>query len=341
MSCDDCSGGGGSKPTFVPQEHASPRGIRQGVPPYKLFFTWDIQYACNYRCTYCIVFESGQWDSVLKKKDREPVSAQRWMDIWDGIFDKYGTAHVHVSGGEPFHYPNFVDIAAHMTRRHTLEADTNLSFNVNEFIGKVRPGSFRFSASFHPEFAELKPYLLKCRKLKEAGHDFPHATFVTWPPHLPMLGDVKKAFSDIGVTLNVITFRGRYKGKDYPDAFTEEERRLINEAAGNQIVTETYQNWYKGKDQGSENHSRQAVLCHAGQMYAKIHPNGDALRCCFIDERGKMGNLIDGTFELYDEPKICEYRNCSCWRSMIVGEEDRWLKFWVPENSPARGGFGK
>lgn len=324
--------GGGMRPLpppAVPGRDGDPAGFRRFTPPFRVFFTWDITYRCNYRCTYCIVFESPQWDSVLAKKDRPPVPAERWMEIWDGIYEKYGSAHIHCSGGEPFYYPRFVDILAHITGKHTMECDTNLSFDVDTFIGKVRPGTFRFAPSFHPEFAKLGPYVEKCRKLKAAGYDLEGANYICWPPHVKDIPTFKAALNDVGVGLTLIPFRGRFDGKDYPDAYTLEERRLINRNSYNPILSEDYGSYYKGANQGGENHTKRNALCRAGQMYAKIHPDGTALRCCFIDDRGIIGNLLDGTFKLYEDPMNCEFPACSCWKSMIVGEEQRWLRHWV------------
>lgn len=300
---------------------------RRLLPPFKVFFTWDLQYSCNYRCTYCLVFESPQWESVLAKKDRT-IPAERWMEIWDDIYARYGSTHIHCSGGEPFHYPRIIDILAHITPKHSMECDTNLSFDVADFIGRVKPGTFRFSPAFHPQFAVLEPYVEKCRRLREAGYDLQGVNFVCWPPHLKQIPDLKKAFDGIGVVLTLMPFRGRFEGRDYPDAYSPEERRFINSHSGNPVLSEDYGSWYQGGNQGGENHTRQAALCRAGQMYAKIHPDGTALRCCFIDDRGRIGNLIDGTFRLSDEPRPCEFPACSCWKCMIVGEEDRWLRHW-------------
>jgi MoaA/NifB/PqqE/SkfB family radical SAM enzyme len=274
-----------------------------------------------------LVFKSPQWETVLSKKDRT-ITAERWMEIWDGIYERYGSAHVHCSGGEPFNYPRFIDIVAHLTRKHTMECDTNLSFDPAAFIGRVKPGTFRFSPSFHPEFAVQDPYIQKCRQLREAGYDLEGVNYVCWPPHLKGIPELKRALEGVGVVLTLMPFRGSFQGKDYPDAYTLEERRFINAHSGNPVLSEDYGGWYKGANQGGENQTRRAALCRAGEMYAKIHPDGTALRCCLIDDRGRMGSLIDGTFQLYEGPRNCEFSVCSCWKCMIVGEEGRWLRHW-------------
>lgn len=69
-------------------------------------------------------------------------------------------------------------------------------------------------------------------------------------------------------------------------------------------------------------------LCRMGQMYTKIHSNGNAYRCCLIKEEGLLGNLIDGTFKFYEEPKPCVYDKCPCWVAMISDEEENWLFHW-------------
>jgi MoaA/NifB/PqqE/SkfB family radical SAM enzyme len=306
-----------------------PKGFRKFLPPFRVFFTWDISYVCNYRCTYCILFESPQWDGYLSKKQRAPIPAERWIEIWDDIYDKYGSTHIHCSGGEPFYYPRFIDILERLTEKHTMECDTNLSFEVEKFIGRVDRNTFRFAPSFHPEFATIEPYVEKCKKLRDAGYDLEGVNYIAWVPHIQKMPEYKAAFDKIGVTFTVIPFRGKYQGKDYPDAYTLEERKFINQCSGNKILTEDYGSWYKGGSQGGENDTRKSASCRAGQMYAKIQPDGNALRCCFLDDRGSVGNLIDGTFKLYDNPEICEYPACTCWKSMIVGEEERWLRHWV------------
>jgi MoaA/NifB/PqqE/SkfB family radical SAM enzyme len=83
--------------------------------------------------------------------------------------------------------------------------------------------------------------------------------------------------------------------------------------------------------------SRKGEVCRMGQMYTKIHPDGTAYKCCFIDDRGKLGNLIDGTFSLYEEPRACEYDQCSCWVAMIAGKEKDWLFHWAIPKSALEG----
>jgi len=151
---------------------------RKSIPPYQVFFTWDIHYACNYKCSYCILKE--EWDA-LSKKNRYP-GINKWIEIWDSIYRKYGSCRLHISGGEPFVYPSFLELIAHLAEKHTLTFDTNLSLDVFSFTKKIKPERVRFAATFHPEFTELASYLERVKHLKENGFEI-IVDYVAYPPN--------------------------------------------------------------------------------------------------------------------------------------------------------------
>jgi len=292
---------------------------RQSIPPNRVFYTWDIHYACNYRCSYC--FFAKEWD-VKAKENRYP-DLVRWKEIWDDIFERYGSGHIHVSGGEPFTYPSFIDLVAYLTEKHTVEFDTNLSFDVLEFISKVKPGRVKFATAFHPELVSIDSYLKKALRLKKEGFDI-GINYVAYPPQLDRMKKYKAAFGRHHISFDIMPFRGEYQGRIYPKEYIAGEKELIKNCDSNLAISTRMLDWYD-KDKTS----RKGQLCRMGQMYTKIHPNGDAYRCCYIDDRGKLGNLIDGTFSLWEEARPCEYIECPCWTAMIVGREKEWLSHWV------------
>ncbi len=291
---------------------------RQSIPPNRVFYTWDIHYACNYRCSYC--FFAKDWD--IRARENRYQDIGRWKEIWDDIFHRYGTGHIHVSGGEPFTYPSFIDLIAHLAEKHTVEFDTNLSFNLSEFISKVRPGRVKFATAFHPQFTTLESYLPKVVTLKKEGFDI-GVNYVAYPLQLDRMKRYKEVFDSEHISFDIMPFRGEYQERNYPKGYSEKEKELIRVCDPRTAprMLESY---------GCEKRlSRKGEVCRMGQMYTKIHPNGDAYRCCYIDERGKLGNLIDGTFSLWDEPRPCVYEHCSCWTAMIVGKEKEWLSHWA------------
>lgn len=312
---------------------------RKETPPNRCFFTWDIHYACNYKCSYC--FFCDTWEEE-KKKNRYP-GLQKWKEIWGDIYSKYGGGHLHISGGEPFAYPDFIELVEHLIKNFTVEFDTNLSFDVEYFISKVGPEKVKFATAYHPQFADFEEYFKKIKLLKESGYDL-GVNFVAFPEQLKDMNYYKQRLSAIHVSFDVMPFRGKYKGLEYPQSYTEDEIKLICECdprTAPRMLKSYGKKEEKAPAVAPENNQGAPVpeekksanphfgkTCRMGQMYAKIHANGNAYRCCLIKEEGLIGNLIDGTFSFYEEPRACAYDKCPCWVAMVVNEENNWLFHW-------------
>lgn len=326
---------------------------RSNIPPNKCFFTWDIHYECNFRCSYC--FFCNSWEEE-KKKNRYP-GLDKWKKIWDDIYNKYGQGHIHISGGEPFCYPDIFELTIYLIKNFTVEFDTNLSFDVGKFMSLIGPEKVKISASFHPQFSNFEEHLVKIKKLIEAGYDL-GINYVAHPTQLEKMAYYKEKLAEICVNLDVMPFRGIYNGKIYPKNYTEEEKKIIQDTDKNTAprMLEAYQSQEEDKNVEKmtpkyieEENQQLSIeknvpydstahyaktnkhyhrLCRMGQMYTKIHPNGDAYRCCLIQPEGLLGNLIDGTFKFYEQPKLCVYDKCPCWVAMILNEENNWLFHW-------------
>lgn len=285
--------------------------------PRKKFWNWDIHYACNYRCSYC--FLAGKWEKAASE-NRYP-GVKRWVDVWNRIYNKYGTCHIHFSGGEPFVYPDFLDLIVPLLEKHTLQFSTNLSFDIAHFIAKVDSAKVRLDASFHPEFANFEEFLEKVLRLKE--NDFQiQISYVAYPPHLKEM-EIFKAENEIRKIKFIIQpFRGEYRQKVYPNSYTESEKDMIRSCGKNFSTNKIQLNYHLKEKQ------KEKKLCYMGQVYGKIYASADVYRCCSTGSE-KLGNLLDDEdFSLLNEPMPCEIEDCLCWRRMVVGEEDRWLGHW-------------
>ncbi|MBU4590010.1 MAG: 4Fe-4S cluster-binding domain-containing protein [Candidatus Omnitrophica bacterium] len=283
----------------------------------KKFWNWDIHYECNYRCTYC--FLAGKWDQGAKE-NRYP-GIKKWLDVWGKIFKKYGECHIHFSGGEPFTYPDFFDFIVYLSGMSTLEFSTNLSFDVDYFIRKLDPGKVRLNPSYHPEFADFDRFLKDALLLIDAN--FPvSVSFVAYPPHLKMMNDLRREFTKKNITFIVQPFRGEFEHRVYPDAYTESEKGLIDPCKKDTPSSETMFDHHLKEKSGT------ARLCRMGETYGKIYACADVYRCCSTGSK-KIGNLLDDAdFKLLDSPEPCQIKDCACWKSMLVGEEDRWSAHW-------------
>lgn len=295
--------------------------FRKKIPPFKIFFTWDIHFSCNYKCSYC--FFNKIWDQ-LSVENRYP-GVGKWIKVWDDVFRKYGKCHIHITGGEPTIYPDFFELVKGISKNHTVTIDTNLSFDASAVIGKLMPQNVSFTATFHPLFADLNLFLKKSTQLKNSNF-YSLVEFVAYPPQLEKIQECRVKFAEINIPFKIGPFRGEFNGKSYPEGYSQQEKILIEDCSSS-TSTDLQMNWY-GEEQKKEKKAEK--ICRMGHMYAKIRPDGSIYRCCKVKDSGKLGNMLDGFFKLLDEAKPCEYSDeCNCWRAMILGEEDRWLPHWV------------
>jgi len=345
----------------------------------KKFFTWDITYECNYRCTYCFL----NFEPSMKSVKTVRLDPAGWIRIWEYIYNKYGQCHMQVTGGEPFVYPKFREIVAGLCDMHTMDFSTNLSWDVKEFSKKVSNERVKIDASFHPEHTNFTEFSRNLCFLRDEGY-ITGVTMVAYPPMLDTIIECIESFEKIGYKLIIYPYRGPYNGMFYPDEYNSEERKrlknmnvdICEKVSENLIQTYVDTPMYPDKiekkealnagsmldriadvqDTGkkadsSAPHNNRNVqkascvscnkgpakkeerLCRMGMDYAKFYPDGSAYRCCApIHEKswGYLGNLFDGTFSLYDVPKLCPpHIQCKCYKAMVVGKERDWKRHWV------------
>lgn len=291
-------------------------------PPYRVYWCWDITYECNYRCSYCIV---DRW------RETRYISINEWKIIWDEIFENYGSTHIRFSGGEPFVYPNFIELLKILGEKHTLNITTNLSFNAKELLKEtasiIDKCSLSLSASYHPEYQKLNDFIKKVIYLKSNGI-YVSVSIVAWPPILKNIPLIKRNMEENNIEFLIIPLQGRFFDKNYPEDYTEQELIFLK----NMSVTTSNP---ASKDMinfkvNKEDNNIKKRLCRMGQNFGLIRPNGDVFRCCTFEKDAYLGNIIDRTFKLLDKPTWCEINPCTCYRAMLVGEEDKYPLKWDP-----------
>ena len=129
--------------------------------------------ACPLRCGYCLnEFESG-------RKAWRQMSAADWvrgLSRLSGLERASGPIPVTLQGGEPSVHPGFYELITRLPERLRLDILTNLCFDVEEMIRRIKPARLRRDApyasirvSYHPEQMDLDELLPKVRRLQDAG----------------------------------------------------------------------------------------------------------------------------------------------------------------------------
>jgi len=285
---------------------------RASIAPYCVFFSWYLNNECNYQCSYC------------KPQDIKTVfiKTEKWIDIWSEIYQRYGSCHIHISGGEPFLYPNFMKLITALSKQHTLEFSTNLSVDIRQLIENTGPDRARLGGSFHPEFADINYFLNDILLLKAAGYEV-WVNYVAYPPYLKDMAEYKKRVEEKGVHFSILPFSGEFEGRKYPQNYTEEEKRLMMSGEISEVNKDTI-DWRTSEGKSAI----KGRLCRMGQMYARIYPDAEVRRCCGNGAL-RLGNLIDKTFKLLDEPLPCECDICPCWKCMLADKQGYWSMYWT------------
>jgi MoaA/NifB/PqqE/SkfB family radical SAM enzyme len=299
---------------------------RSRIVPHRIFYTWDIHYACNYRCSYC---NTPKPNDSLKSWDRDRMKVVyptlgRLISVWYDLYERYGSSEIHITGGEPTIYPNFFKLVNNLSRFHTLEVISNLSFDASQLIDAVSAQRLRLGATFHPEFCNIDDFVNKLKILKNSGFEV-WTNYVAHPSQLKEMSDHRKKIIDSQATFNIQPYLGFYQGREYPSGYTPEELQLLKDCYDDQDFVNTKTIEWKTAQKKRDMRARS---CRMGQMYAKIYPVGDAYRCC-AKGSARLGNIFDGTFELQNEAAICESEHCFCWRCMLVDGEKDWGQHWV------------
>jgi MoaA/NifB/PqqE/SkfB family radical SAM enzyme len=301
-----------------------PPDFRKNIAPYRVFFNWEITHKCNYKCSYCLICGV----SIAKK----PIPTiypgiDKLIEVWRNIYERYGSSEIHFAGGEPFTYPGFMDFIERLSEIHTMEFSTNLFWDPDDFIKRIKPGRARVGVSFHPEFADFETFFLKALKLKKAGFEV-WANYVAYPPFMGHMEEYKIKFEQSGMSLFILPFRGGYGGKDYPESYAQEERDYLGKLGTDTTAKKTLDYTFVKEKRNTQN-----KLCRMGQMYAKISPDGGAYNCC-LEKALKLGNIFDDSFYFLESPFLCKEANCPCWKCMLAGDEEYWLEHWpVPPDA--------
>jgi len=272
-------------------------------------FSWDLHYRCNYRCPYC--WWHGRWQELAGC--HRNLSTNEWLGYWKNIYDKYGAAQIEVVGGEPFIYPDFVNLIEKLSAMHTIRITTNLSTNIDAFLEMINPSRVKINPTFHPTFSDFNTFIKKCIALRDKGFT-ENVNYLAYPPQIKFIPGYKAKFNRESLALTVMTFWGEYNGKDYPASYTEEEKEIISIALGkrnNQEFQLVPKKMVKGKS------------CAAGYRYAVIQTDGTVLRCGGSGLNEKIGNFFDENFSLQAAPSACSAEHCKCneWAELLEDEE--------------------
>ena len=222
------------------------------------------------------------------------------MVHWKRIYDKYGEVKIEIVGGEPFIYPDFIELVKQLSSFHLIKITTNLSGDIERFVKEISPDRVSLDLNYHSLFITLETVFKKAHILNDAGFKC-GVCYLAYPPQMKQIPYLERRFKQEGIGFALAAFWGEYNGVKYPEGYTEEERELMKPFLGD-IDRITYH---------LDGISPRGKLCNAGHKYAVIHANGDVVRCGSLFNQ-VLGNILSDDFSLLEKPAPCEADSCPC-----------------------------
>lgn len=295
---------------------------------------WLINDCCNFKCFYCI-----------KPRKNTTTGFPDIQQIADS-FNKSGRSWlIYITGGEPFLYPNLVELCKELTKNHIISINTNLFHNdIYRFAESIDPERVRnIHCSLHIQEREKRnavdDFIKKYRFVESKGF-YTYASYVLHPFFLNRFKKDYEYFKSQGIILRPKVFRGKSSNyelpdmfpfdkiqrllkKRYPDDYTEKQKTAIlsymeqSQIDGN-FKIDHHEDDIKGRL--CDVHQDKTFInglpsftgkhCMAGKDFIRLTPDGEAYRC--YNSKLYLGNLFKGTMQLLDKPQICEAKKCAC-----------------------------
>jgi MoaA/NifB/PqqE/SkfB family radical SAM enzyme len=256
---------------------------------------WHINDYCNFGCSYCF----------FPKFDKENPAVGRLspQQIFQAFKNTGRDWHLFIAGGEPFLYPNFIELINLLKPNNPIQISTNLyNKNVTAFAEQVTPENIIvINASLHilhHNDTSLKKFLKNYHLFLDMGFDI-LVSYVTYPPLFKRIRQDFEFLKEEGVKYALpLTYKGVYEGKQYPGNYTYEQIKTISDIYQEPLellVTLDKMDFYN-------------KMCIAGKNYFYMDLHGDVTRCVTIRE--PYGNLYDGTFKPNDVATPCTVHAC-------------------------------
>jgi MoaA/NifB/PqqE/SkfB family radical SAM enzyme len=281
---------------------------------YNIEADWQLLDTCNYRCDYCFF-----GPETLGSKLRTFASPEGWKSAFDATGDVW---LLHMTGGEPSIYPDFVELCENLTARHFVSINSNLTHcSLQNFARRIDPSRISFiNAGLHLEERELRnghhSFLSNADLLRSSN--FPIlVSLVATPTALERFPEAIALMKPVGLFPIPKLFRGTLGGRSYPEAYTDGDKRRFKTFA--EQARDFYQPLIAKMDDPPSIDalnddlfleglpSYRGLLCDAGDRFVQILPNGDVFRC---GGSSSQGNILNGTLVRRSKPAPCDTQHC-------------------------------
>ena len=279
---------------------------------YDILADWNLNTSCNFNCLYCCI--DTRQRNIHGSNDIQKIVSS---------FNSFGKIWlIHMSGGEPFLHPYFINLCKGLTDKNFISINTNLSSNlVYDFCQAIDPARVSFvHCSLHISEREKKglvdDFIEKVKLLDNSGFKV-YVTQVMVPPIIQRFHEIFAFFKRKGILIRPKNLKHRYRFQEYPQSYTKEEKEIIlhfidliaeeDRHSGislGHIDPDIDRLWIDGYA------SFRGLPCAAGKEFVFINVEGNIRRC--NSDQKILGNIHLGRMELFEVDMPCRTKICIC-----------------------------
>lgn len=235
---------------------------------------WDIWLYCNYDCGFC--------SSKIKKFPKELKTCDELINTWKKVYERYGRCKIYITGGEPFLYPDFIEIIIKFLEYHDLHITTNLSFNINKLMDlEIKKDNIFINATFHPCYQSVYEFINKISILQKNNYNI-SATYMSDDFQMAEILNYKNIFLKNNINFSPVEVNCR-----------ERKNNIVKNFLINDFIIE--------KDISIKENRRN--LCNAGYDYLVVNSLGDVFVCS--GNKNKIGNIFINGLKFLSERSFC------------------------------------
>ncbi|MFQ5786376.1 MAG: GDSL-type esterase/lipase family protein [Thermodesulfobacteriota bacterium] len=269
------------------------RVLNYFIPRENLTIVWPFngKYAnCNYKCPYCYVPSSVNTDNDMQH------SISEWKDVFENSFGKHQHITLYLSYGEPTVVKQFIELLEMVGENPNWEVmvTSNLSTDFKRIsrLKIVQDSRMNINASFHPTETSINNFLDKLDYLRSIGIECP-VVYTMYPgKNLKMFESYFERFRKNNYLVHIRRFRGYYQKKKFPEAYTHDEVKRFIKYMDKASIS------YMLTNKSSLNH-----LTFLGVHHIQVDTDGTVELCDEYPGDRDLGNVFDGTADLYDLPQ--------------------------------------
>lgn len=303
---------------------------------------WQLNDICNMKCRYCFSTRNAPAASAPL------LNPMRCLDFFDGTGWVWS---LHMTGGEPFLSPGFVQFCEVLSRRHIISVNTNLSSpHVREFADRLDPGRVEYvHCCLHTAERERlngwKTLESNLTTLVRRGVVV-FASLIMTPEVFAAFPEAASRMGNLGVGLIPKSLQGLFDGKWYPHAYTQKEKGLFgvfSEQAEARlrvltpaVVDRVFSiNPLRDREFLNGFPIFRNISCAAGNKFFTIQSNGNIYRC---GTNHLLGNVEKRIFAPLATSTPCDSSYCPyfCLRysQLSSGAPATSMRLDVPPSPP-------